>query len=56
MTPSYLQNQYHLGDSYALPNTAAAEGTTLAIFGTQLLCAPRKHFPEDFTSVMLVSS
>jgi hypothetical protein len=25
--PLYLQNQYHLGDSYTLPNPAAAEGT-----------------------------
>jgi hypothetical protein len=50
-------NQYHLGDSYSLsPSTAAAEGTTLAISGTQILGAIRKHFPKDFTSVMLVSS
>jgi hypothetical protein len=33
-----------------------ARGTTLAISGTQLLCALRKHFPEDFISVMMVSS
>jgi len=25
MTPSCLQNQYHLGDSYTLPRPAAAE-------------------------------
>ena len=56
VTPSCLQNQYHLDDSYTLPSTAAAQGTTLAISVTQLLCALRKHFPEDFTSVMLVSS
>jgi hypothetical protein len=56
MTPLCLQNQYHLGDSYTLPSPAATQGTTLAISGTQLLCAPKKHFPEDFTSVMLVSS
>ena len=56
MTPSCLQNQYHLGDSYTLPSSAAAQGTALAISGTQLLCAPRKQFPEDFTLVMLVSS
>jgi hypothetical protein len=56
MTPSCLQNQYHLGDSYTLPSPAAARDTTLAISGTQLLRAPRKHFPGDFTSVMLVSS
>ena len=53
---SCLQNQYHLGNSYILSSTAAAQGTTLVISGTQLLCVLRKHFPEDFTSVMLVSS
>jgi hypothetical protein len=47
--------QYHLDDSYTLPSTAAAQGTTMAIFGTQVLCALRRHFPKDFTSVMLVS-
>jgi hypothetical protein len=56
MMPSYLQNQYHLGNSYILSSTAAAQGIILAISGTQLLCVLRKHFPEDFTSVMLVSS
>ena len=45
MTPLCLQNQYHLDDSYTLPTTAAARGTTLAISGTQLLYALRKHFP-----------
>jgi hypothetical protein len=39
MTPSCFQNQYHLGDSYTLSSPAAARGTTLAISGTQLLCA-----------------
>jgi hypothetical protein len=53
MTPSCFINQYHLGDSYTLPSPAAA---TLSISGTQLLCALRKQYPEDFTSVMLVSS
>jgi hypothetical protein len=43
MTPSCLQNQYHLGDSYTLPSTAAAYGTSLAMFRTQLLCAFRKE-------------
>jgi hypothetical protein len=56
MTPSCLQNQYHVGDSYTLLSPAAARGTTLAISGTYSLCALRKHFPEDFTSMMLVSS
>ena len=35
MTLSGLQNQYQLGDSYILPSTAAAWGTTLAISRTQ---------------------
>jgi hypothetical protein len=56
MTPSFLQNQYHLGDSYTLPSTATAWGTTLTIFGKQLLRILQKHIPEDFTSVMWVSS
>jgi hypothetical protein len=56
ITTSRLQNQNHLGDSYTLPSSAAAQSTTLAISGTQPLCALRKHFPEDFTSMMLVSS
>jgi hypothetical protein len=54
--PFMPSNQYHLGDSYTLPSTAAAWGTTMAISGTQLLCVLRKYFPEDFTSVMLISS
>jgi hypothetical protein len=52
MTPSCLQNQYHLADFYTLPTAAAAQ----AISGTKLLCVLRKYFPEDFTSVILVSS
>jgi hypothetical protein len=51
ITPSFQQNQYHLGDSYTLPSKVAARGTTLAISGTQTICALRKHFPEDFNSV-----
>ena len=39
--PSCRQNQYQLDDSYTSPSTAAAQGTTLAISGTQLLCALR---------------
>jgi hypothetical protein len=56
MTPSCLQNQYHLGDPYTLPSTVAAQGTTLTISGTQLFRALTKHFTEDFASVMLVLS
>jgi hypothetical protein len=33
MTLSCLQNQYNLGDSYTLPNIAAAGGTNLDISG-----------------------
>jgi hypothetical protein len=56
MVSSYLQNQYHLGDSYMFPTPAIARGSTLAIFGAQLLYALREYFPEDFNSIMLVSS
>jgi hypothetical protein len=56
MTPSCLQNQYQLGDSHTLPSSATSRGITLAISGTRPLCALRKHLPEDFTSMMLVSS
>jgi hypothetical protein len=56
MIPSCLQNQYHLDDPYTLPSSAATRGTAMVISGTQLLYVLRKHFPEDFTSVMLVSS
>uniref|UniRef100_A0A8C6GL60 Uncharacterized protein n=1 Tax=Mus spicilegus TaxID=10103 RepID=A0A8C6GL60_MUSSI len=40
-TPSCLQNQYHLGDPYTLPSPATAQGTTLAISGTQPLCSQK---------------
>jgi hypothetical protein len=39
-----------------VPPTRSSRSTTLAISGTQPLCAFRKHFPEDVTSMMLVSS
>jgi hypothetical protein len=38
-TPSCLQSQHYLGDSYTLPSPATAQGTTLAISGTQPLCS-----------------
>ena len=41
VTPSCLQNQYHLGDPYTLPSPATAQGTTLAISGTQPLCSQK---------------
>jgi hypothetical protein len=56
MTPSCLETQYHLGDSYTLTSPAEARGPTLAISGIWFLYALRKYFPEEFTSVMLVSS
>ena len=52
-TPADLQILYYLG-YYTLPSPAAVPGTALDIFETQLLSTLRKHFPEDFTSVMLV--
>jgi hypothetical protein len=48
MTPSCIQNQYHLGDSYTLPSIVVAWGRTLAISGTQFVCVLRKHFPRDY--------
>lgn len=55
---SGLENQNHMDASHPLPSTAAAQGPTLAVSGTQPqpLCALGKHFPEGFTSVMLFSS
>jgi hypothetical protein len=54
MTPSY---DFKISTTLViLTSSAAAQGTTLSISGTQLLCDLRKHFPEDFTSGMLVSS
>ena len=39
-----------------ITNYSCTTGTTSAISGTPLLCALRKHFPEDITSVIMVSS
>ena len=39
-----------------ITKSRCSRSTTLAISGTQPLCAFRKHFPEDVTSMMLVSS
>ena len=55
MTPSCLQNQYHLGNSYTLPTPATAQGTTLAISGTQPLYS-QKTLPRRCYLMMLVSS
>jgi hypothetical protein len=56
MTPPFFQNQYHLGESHKLPSIAAAQGITLALSATQLICDLKKYFPEDFIPVMLFSS
>jgi hypothetical protein len=56
MTPSCLQNHYHLGDSYRLPSTAAAGGTTLAISEHSFFVLSENSTQKIFTSVMLVSS
>ena len=48
MIPSCLQNQYNLDDSYTIPSIVVACGTTLAISETQLRCALKKHFLEEF--------
>ena len=53
MTPSCLQNQHHLSDSYTLPSPAEAWGITLVIFGTQFLCAIRKHFSPQWCWYLL---
>jgi hypothetical protein len=46
-TPSCLQNQYHLGDSYTLPSPATAQDTTFPISGIQSLCS-QKTLPRRF--------
>jgi hypothetical protein len=55
VTPSCLQNQYYLGNSYTLPGPATAQVQPWLSL-EHSLCALRKHFPEDVTSMMLVSS
>ena len=39
-----------------ITKSCCSRSTTLVISGTQPLCAFRKHFPDDVTSMMLVSS
>jgi hypothetical protein len=60
VTPSYLQNQYHLGNSYTLPSTVTAQGTTLAISGTQPLCSqktlPRRCHLNDAGLFLITTS
>jgi hypothetical protein len=53
MTPSCLQNQYHR-NSYTLPSPVAGQGTTLAISGTQLLCATRRRLHVSDTDLLLL--
>jgi hypothetical protein len=47
VTPSCLQNQYHLVNSYTLLSPATAQGTTLVISETQPLCF-QKTLPRRF--------
>lgn len=47
MTPSCLQNQYHLGDSYTVPSLVTAQNTSVAISGTHSLCS-QKTLPRRF--------
>ena len=47
VTPSCLQNQYHLGDSYTVPSPATAQNTTVATSGTHSLCS-QKTLPRKF--------
>jgi hypothetical protein len=56
VTPSCLQNEYHLGDSlthYQVPLQHEVQPWLSLEYS---LCDSKKHFPEDVTSVMLVSS
>jgi hypothetical protein len=55
-TPSCLQNQDHLGDSYTATLSSQQE-VQLQPSLEHSSCVPtEKHSPEDFTSVILVSS
>jgi hypothetical protein len=56
MTPSYLQNQYHFGDSYTLPSVLQQEVQHRLSLEYSFFVLSQKHFPEDFTSMMLVFS
>jgi hypothetical protein len=51
ITPSCLQNQYHLGESYTLPSTVATQGTTLFFFFFFFFCSqitlPRRFYLND---------
>ncbi|XP_051008467.1 omega-hydroxyceramide transacylase [Acomys russatus] len=53
--PSCLPSQTHLGDSHYQVQLLV-RGTTLDTSESRFLCALRKHFPEDFTSVTLLFS
>ena len=56
MSPSYLQNQYHQGNSYTLLSPAGVQSTTLAISGTQLLCALRKFHLSDTVLFLIIAN
>jgi hypothetical protein len=57
MSPSYLQNQCHLGDFYTIEFNFQCKVQPKPASGTQLLAVTlKKHFPKDFTPMILVSS
>jgi hypothetical protein len=56
MVLSCLQNQYYLGNSYYQVQLPAGSTTQTPLELNFCVLTLRKHFPEDFTSVMLVSS
>jgi len=56
---SWLQNQYHLCDSYTLPSMATAWGTTLAIWNTASLCSQKtlsRRFHLSDACLFLIST
>lgn len=58
MTPSCLQNQHPLGDSYTTKLSCQHKVQPAWLPLDHSCCAPtwRTHFPEGFTSMKLVSS
>jgi hypothetical protein len=60
MTPSCLQNQYHLDDSHTLLSPTVARGTTLAISGTQPLYSqkilPRRCHLNDADLFLIIAN
>jgi hypothetical protein len=57
MTSSHLQNQHHLDNSYTTNlGCQHKEQLWLRLEFSFCVLTLRKYFPEDFTSVMLISS